>query len=56
MINDERIADFIRSFGQDLPTRELREIEEEAQRDHVPIIRKETQEFLRVLLEIKRPK
>ena len=54
MIIDERITTFIHS----LETPEsplLEEIEERALADHVPIIRKETQSFLKVLLQIERP-
>ena len=55
MISNERIGDFIRSFDTDQGSEVLREIEEEAKRDHVPIIRKGTQELLRILLKIKKP-
>ena len=54
MINDERITTFIHSLETpECPA--LEEIEEKALADHVPIIRKETQSFLKVLLQIKRP-
>ena len=46
MIVDERMVTYIRS---------LEVIEQEALRDRVPIIRKEMQSFLKVLLMIKRP-
>lgn len=55
MISNERIEDFIRSFDKDQGSEILREIEEEAKRDYVPIIRKGTQELLRILLKIKKP-
>ncbi len=55
MIVDERIVDYIRS----LETRNseiLEMIEQEALKERVPIIRKEMQSFLKVLLLLKRPK
>lgn len=54
MIVDERIVDYIRS----LETRNseiLEMIEQEALKERVPIIRKEMQSFLKVLLLLKRP-
>ena len=54
MIVDERIVDYIRS----LETRNsdiLETIEQEALKERVPIIRKEMQSFLKVLLLLKRP-
>ena len=47
MIVDERMVTYIRSV--------IEAIEQEALRDRVPIIRKEMQSFLKVLLMIKRP-
>ena len=55
MISKERIEDFIRSFDVDSGSDALKEIEKEAKRDHVPIIRKGTQELLRILLKMKKP-
>ena len=55
MITEERILDFIRSFGVDRGSEALHMIEKEAVRDDVPIIRKETGELLRILLQIKKP-
>ena len=55
MISKERIEDFIRSFDVDQGSDALKEIEKEAKRDHVPIIRKGTQELLRILLKMKKP-
>lgn len=55
MIIDERITTFIHSLETpDDPL--LEEIEAEALKDRVPIIRKETQSFLKVLMEMVRPK
>lgn len=54
MIVDERITTFLHS----LETAEapyLEEIEKKALQDHVPIIRKETQSFLKVLLKMQKP-
>ena len=56
MIERERITDFIRSFGSDRKSEALRAIEKEAQEHDVPIIRSETQELLRILLKMNRPK
>ena len=54
MIVDERIVTFINSL--DTKNSELLEmIEKEARRDDVPIIRREMQSFLRVLLMLKQP-
>ena len=55
MITEERVLDFIRSFGVDRGSEALHMIEKEAVRDDVPIIRKETGELLRILLQIKKP-
>lgn len=55
MTDRQRILDFIRSFGVDWASESLSAIEQEAIRDHVPIIRKETQELLRILLKMKKP-
>ena len=54
MINSERLVTFINSLdmgNDDL----LNEIEDEALRNRIPIIRKETQSLLRTLVELKRP-
>ena len=54
MIVDERMVTYIRS--PEVPESAVIEaIEQEALRDRVPIIRKEMQSFLKVLLMIKRP-
>ena len=55
MTNRQRVTDFIRSFGSDRDSDCLKKIREEAIKDHVPIIRKETEELLRVLLKLKKP-
>ena len=55
MITEERVLDFIRSFGVDRGSEALHMIEKEAIRDDVPIIRKESVELLRILLQIKKP-
>ena len=55
MIERQRVQDFIRSFDRDRGSDALKTIEEEALRDHVPIIRKDTQELLRILLKMKKP-
>lgn len=54
MIMDERITAYIRSLeSPENPV--LEQIEQEALDTYVPIIRKETQSFLKVLLMIKQP-
>lgn len=54
MIVDERMLDYILSLEGDASLL-VRTIEQEAIRDFVPIIRKESQNLLRVLLKIKKP-
>lgn len=54
MIVDERLVTYINSLDTG-NTKILDEIEKEAVASYVPIIRKEMQSFLKVLLEIKRP-
>ena len=54
METGERIASYIRSL--ETPEKEIIEkIEKEALDAYVPIIRKETQSFLKVLLMMKKP-
>ena len=54
MVMDERLTTYIRSLeGPEAPV--IEEIEREALDAHVPIIRKETQSFLKVLLMIRQP-
>ena len=54
MIVDERIITFINSL--DTKNSEiLEDIEREALADNVPIIRREMQSFLKVLLMVKKP-
>ena len=54
MIVEERLTAYLHSLeSADIPV--LDEIEQEALADMVPIIRKETKSFLKVMLEIKRP-
>ena len=54
MIVDERLVTFINSFDSG-NTEELDQIEKEAVETYVPIIRKEMQSFLKMLLAIKKP-
>ena len=54
MIVDERMLDYILSLDKD-ESPLIRTIEQEAVRDYVPIIRKESRNLLRVLLKIKTP-
>lgn len=55
MIVDERITDYMNSLVQELPPY-LRELEKTALMESIPIIRKETQTFLKVLISMKQPK
>ena len=54
MIVDERMLDYILSLDKD-ESPLIRTIEQEAVRDYVPIIRKESRNLLRVLLKIRKP-
>ena len=55
MITDERFVTYIQSLEK--PNSEiLEQMEQEAHKDLVPIIRKEMESFLRVILSIKHPK
>lgn len=54
MIVDERMATYINSLDPG-NTPFLEELERQAKKDFVPIIRREMQSFLKVLLAIKRP-
>lgn len=55
MLVNERMEAYIRSLEQNLMP-QLAQLEQEALQDEVPIIRKETQSLLRVLLAAFRPK
>ncbi|MDY5845641.1 MAG: O-methyltransferase [Bariatricus sp.] len=55
MIVEERLVTYLHSLETE-NSKVLEEIEQEALADGVPIIRKEMQSFLKVLLAIKRPK
>ena len=54
MIVDERIVSYMNSL-ESANTEVLTRIEREAHKDNVPIIRKEMESFLRVMLSITRP-
>lgn len=54
MIVEERIVSYINSLEKE-NSPVLEEIEKEARKDGVPIIRKEMESFLRVMLSIKKP-
>ena len=55
MIADERIVTYIHSLEK-VNSPILEKIEKQAHIDNVPIIRKEMESFLRVMLAVKRPK
>ena len=54
MIVDERLVTYINSLDKG-NTPFLNELEAEALRNHVPVIRRETQSLLKVLLQLKAP-
>lgn len=54
MIVEERLVDYLHSLETE-NSEILEQIEQEALNDGVPIIRKEMQSFLKVLLQIKKP-
>lgn len=54
MIVDERYVTYINSLGSALPAY-LAQIEQEALDAHIPVIRRETQAFLRTLLAMTKP-
>ena len=54
MIVEERMTAYIRSLESE-NSEILETIEQEALKAYVPIIRKETQSFLKVMLQMKRP-
>ncbi|MDD3173615.1 MAG: O-methyltransferase [Herbinix sp.] len=55
MIVDERIAAYINSLAVEI-TPELLTLEKEALKNHVPIIKKETQGLLKFILRLQQPK
>lgn len=55
MFEEERIEGFLRAFSKGFPEY-IEELEEKAKAADIPIIRKDTQELLRVLLSLKKPK
>lgn len=54
MIAEERLTTFINSLDKGNP-QFLEELEEEARRNYVPVIRRETQNLLKLLLAMNRP-
>lgn len=55
MFEEERIESFLRALSKGFPEY-IEELEEKAKAADIPIIRKDTQELLRVLLSLKKPK
>jgi predicted O-methyltransferase YrrM len=55
MIIEERIVAYINSLAKELPAH-LYELEKEAKKNKVPIIKKETQGLIRFLLKIQKPR
>lgn len=55
MIVDERMATYLESISWQLPP-ELREVEEQARKDEVPIIRRSMQSLLAFLIRLQKPK
>ena len=56
MIVDEHITDYLHSLIKEDSHQELCHIEEEARNQHVPIVKPETKELLKILVLLKRPK
>lgn len=56
MIVDEHISDYLHSLIKEDSNQELCRIEEEARSQHVPIVKPETKELLKILVLLKRPK
>lgn len=54
-MSGERVNDFIRSFDVDRDSEALKMIRKEAKENAVPIIRRDTEELIRIILEIKKP-
>lgn len=54
-MSKDRVKDFIRSFDVDRDSDALKAIRKEAKETFVPVIRKDTEELIRILLEIKKP-
>lgn len=54
MTADERVISYIHSLGTDNNAL-LEDIYQKARADHVPVIRRETQDFLKTLLQMIRP-
>lgn len=52
---EDRVVDFIRSFARESDSPVLHQIRKEACASGIPIIRRETEELLKVLLQIKKP-
>ena len=53
-VGAERLEIFLETLDMEMPS-VLKELETEALADAVPVIRRDTQRFLRTLLEMKRP-
>lgn len=52
---EDRVVDFIRSFARDSDSPMLHRIREEARSGGIPIIRRETEDLIKVLLQMKKP-
>lgn len=55
MIVNENITGYLRSLMKEDKNRELEKIEEEARKNHVPIVKPETKELLKMLVLLKKP-
>lgn len=55
MIVNKSVVDYINSLEDELP-KYLKELEEDAMKENVPIIKKETQTLLRFLIKLHKPK
>lgn len=56
MIVEEHITDYLRSLIREDKNPEFCRIEEEARSQHVPIVKPETKELLKILVLLKRPR
>ena len=54
MITNERITTYLHSLEDNVPSF-FEDLRKEAEADHVPIIRRETERFLKMLLAIHKP-
>ena len=54
-ITNDKVTDYINSFYEPVDT-DMLKLREESERDNIPLILKETEDFLRVIISIVKPK